>query len=534
MDAKKPVRQLFGIADNRPVSVKNHAIQLMADNSKQVLNQKALQLMADNSRRVNAVAQLIAKANNPPSYSDKSGLPAQLKSGVESLSGISMDDVKVHYNSSKPAQLSAHAYAQGNNIHLASGQEKHLPHEAWHVVQQKQGRVKPTLQMKGEAINDDKNLENEADLKGKEAINQGQSATQLKQISDSGSSNSTIQRVLAANPGGKELAFVKLVNRILKGHYKLAYNSHDHSFSLQRTGGAKTELATDAEKLRSVLANIIANGNTTTINFAEMDNRVYIGGFDQETIDISDVKKFGVFKDSTHKGITAASALVHELHEQFRKQVHHDDLEDAHFDHAIPAEEEAIEGFREGSTPKEYIGESLTNYTQKSKYSYLDGTVVIVTVTVINANITDVKRNKYKNIIAFRKSPEYDEYDSNMDDEEVIRKKVGIYRREVATIERKIENAKRAIARLPATKRINGNRRTNPQLQKRRREKESLEAELPKLKKLLEMEEKLLSEFDASESESESGSESGSESESESGSDSESENSEDSDSGNVG
>jgi len=50
----------------------------------------------------------------------------------------------VHYNSDKPAQLQAHAYAQGTDIHLASGQEKHLPHEAWHVVQQKQGRVKPT------------------------------------------------------------------------------------------------------------------------------------------------------------------------------------------------------------------------------------------------------------------------------------------------------------------------------------------------------------------------------------------------------
>jgi len=52
-----------------------------------------------------------------------------------------MDDVKVHSNSDKPAQINAHAYAQGTDIHPASGQEKHFPHEAWHVVQQKQGRV---------------------------------------------------------------------------------------------------------------------------------------------------------------------------------------------------------------------------------------------------------------------------------------------------------------------------------------------------------------------------------------------------------
>jgi hypothetical protein len=99
------------------------------------------------------------------------GLPDNLKSGIENLSGHSMDDVKLHYNSDKPAQLNAHAYAQGTDIHLASGQEKHLPHEAWHVVQQKQGRVKPTIQMKGNVnVNDDKGLENEADIMGVKAM----------------------------------------------------------------------------------------------------------------------------------------------------------------------------------------------------------------------------------------------------------------------------------------------------------------------------------------------------------------------------
>ncbi|WNJ96742.1 DUF4157 domain-containing protein [Vibrio ruber] len=109
------------------------------------------------------------------------GLPDQLKSGVESLSGHAMDDVKVHYNSAKPAQLNAHAYAQGSDIHLAPGQEKHLPHEAWHVVQQKQGRVKPTMQMKsGVNINDDQGLEKEADEMGNRALAvQRQAATSM-------------------------------------------------------------------------------------------------------------------------------------------------------------------------------------------------------------------------------------------------------------------------------------------------------------------------------------------------------------------
>ncbi|MFC0512939.1 DUF4157 domain-containing protein [Mucilaginibacter angelicae] len=105
------------------------------------------------------------------------GLPAQLKRGVESLSGLPMDDVQVHYNSKTPTQIGALAYAKGNQIHLGPGQEQHLPHEAWHVVQQKQGRVKPTLQAKGLAINDNPALETEADV-------MGQRAAQLKTADD--------------------------------------------------------------------------------------------------------------------------------------------------------------------------------------------------------------------------------------------------------------------------------------------------------------------------------------------------------------
>lgn len=101
---------------------------------------------------------------------NKTGMPDNLKSGVESLSGYSMDNVKVHYNSDKPAQLNALAYAQGSDIHMGPGQEQHLPHEAWHVVQQMQGRVQPTMQAKGVGINDNAGLETEADVMGAKAV----------------------------------------------------------------------------------------------------------------------------------------------------------------------------------------------------------------------------------------------------------------------------------------------------------------------------------------------------------------------------
>jgi hypothetical protein len=67
-------------------------------------------------------------------HPNRTGLPDGLKAGIESLSGMSMDHVKVHYNSPQPAQLNALAYAQGADIHVAPGEQHHLPHEAWHVV----------------------------------------------------------------------------------------------------------------------------------------------------------------------------------------------------------------------------------------------------------------------------------------------------------------------------------------------------------------------------------------------------------------
>ncbi len=108
---------------------------------------------------------------NPPvqNKAAKTGLPNSLKAGIENLSGLSMDDVQVHYNSDQPGALHALAFTEGATIHVAPGQEQHLPHEAWHVVQQKQGKVAPSIQGKGSDINVDPNLETEADVMGAKA-----------------------------------------------------------------------------------------------------------------------------------------------------------------------------------------------------------------------------------------------------------------------------------------------------------------------------------------------------------------------------
>ena len=90
-------------------------------------------------------------------------LPNKIKSAFEYLSGYSLEDIRVHYDSDKPRKIGAHAYAQGHDIYLAPGKEEHLAHEAWHIVQQKQGRVKATTDINGILVNNDAALEQEAD-----------------------------------------------------------------------------------------------------------------------------------------------------------------------------------------------------------------------------------------------------------------------------------------------------------------------------------------------------------------------------------
>ncbi|BDD06455.1 eCIS core domain-containing protein [Aureibacter tunicatorum] len=188
-----------------------------------------------------------------------SGLPTQLKSGIENLSGQSMDDVKVHYNSDKPAQLQAHAFAQGNDIHLASGQEKHLPHEAWHVVQQKEGRVQPTRQMKGKGvnINDDAGLEREADVMGAKAMSMGnKNSSSPAQKKDSGSSTTaqmvsydetTVQRRAFLNHSNSAIELVTEDNNTERDFIYKGPLSGFYSIGMDGTLVERTDLEDDQD-----------------------------------------------------------------------------------------------------------------------------------------------------------------------------------------------------------------------------------------------------------------------------------------------
>ena len=100
-------------------------------------------------------------------------LPGSVRGKMESALGMDFSLVRIH-EGSKAASVHARACTQGMDIHFAAGQyQPHsqrgqalLGHELAHVVQQAQGRVPVTGQVRGVAVNTDPRLEAEADRWG--------------------------------------------------------------------------------------------------------------------------------------------------------------------------------------------------------------------------------------------------------------------------------------------------------------------------------------------------------------------------------
>lgn len=105
---------------------------------------------------------------------NRTGMPDGVKQRMEDSFGMDFSSVRVHPDSSKAPEVGALAYTQGTDIHFAPGQFKPdttagqelLGHELAHVVQQAEGRVRPTTEIGGMPVNDNEALEHEADVMG--------------------------------------------------------------------------------------------------------------------------------------------------------------------------------------------------------------------------------------------------------------------------------------------------------------------------------------------------------------------------------
>jgi hypothetical protein len=231
-------------------------------------------------------------------------LPINLKAGIESLSGLAMDDVRVHYDSPRPAEVQALAHTDGSNIYLGPAQEEHLPHEAWHVVQQKQGRVKPTIQAKGVVINDDPGLEREADQMGSKVASYdsaGKSGTvSLSRGNDA--AKGVAQRKLQIS-GLDEPRRKTLVNMINEG--SMVKFELDPAGLLQQQD---KKIAGTDELSRQLIAGI-GDAQTVILNLVSKDDTFLVDHFRTGKVDYDDLASMPV--DLVH------SWLVHIVVERF-------------------------------------------------------------------------------------------------------------------------------------------------------------------------------------------------------------------------
>lgn len=259
------------------------------------------------------------------------GLPDNLKSGMENLSGINLDNVRVHYNSSKPAAVQAHAYAQGNDIHLASGQEKHLPHELGHVVQQAQGRVKPTTSVDGVAVNDNSALENEATKMGEMALQRATGET--KAVASQNDSSPSLKNNGTAIVQKREIGLFGLEAEVLDRFTFTTFDDatndelgldHDAAYPILNDPNVVLEEHTLGD-LDGLIKVTLDNEVTIPNTFGAVE-RSYTLEFVQKPVDV--LARFGTVKE-TAVAWAKASALWKLLYDSFVQDGHTQQLQAA-------------------------------------------------------------------------------------------------------------------------------------------------------------------------------------------------------------
>jgi len=191
------------------------------------------------------------------------GLPGALRASIRSLSGVDLSDVRVRANSSKPARINALAYAQGNEIHLGPGHQRHLPHEAWHIVQQRQGRVQPTIQVGSQPINTDRGLEQEATNMGARAL--AASASDQPSVLAAGPPGGA-----NPNPGGAHPAASRVFQRLLDEDFPHGGTPQENDTKICRDFANKVSALVDGAYLALLSGNVKGWDGAKFATFAKL------------------------------------------------------------------------------------------------------------------------------------------------------------------------------------------------------------------------------------------------------------------------
>lgn len=275
-------------------------------------------------------------------------LPESMRGFFEPRLGYDFGGVRVHADgeaAESARALHARAYTVGSNIVFGAGQyapgthegKRLLAHELTHVVQQSHGTAP------------------------------------------------VIQRALVAT--GDPAGFVALFNSIVTTQVRLAVDAAGRvSLVSANTPGVPTQ---EQQALTDAVRRIISDTHATTIRFSHgetsadaTDQQVMIGSYAGGRIDLDDLGRLG-----SGEGISSASALAHELTEQYRRQVFSEDYPTAHA--AGMAEEAAVTGATRGASTRTDNPDG--SYEIEVAYHYPDHTV-FVTRVVRNQNIVAVRR----------------------------------------------------------------------------------------------------------------------------------------------
>lgn len=209
------------------------------------------------------ITSAVRSAGRLAGRENRTGIPTQLKERMERSTGLSFDDVRVHYNSTLPARLDALAYTQGNQVEIAPGQERHLPHELGHVVQQKLGVVRANaMHSSGVAMNTDVGLERQAD-----EIGAGKKLAIVQRMR-----NNVIQRV-----GGDKLVFNSKAKPRKKLHQQIVARGWTHRLVRWTVNHPfTTRKSTNG-----------ATGNSATVYYTRLGAHVIVDDVTREIVQVS-------------------------------------------------------------------------------------------------------------------------------------------------------------------------------------------------------------------------------------------------------
>ena len=183
--------------------------------------------------------------------------------------------------------------------------------------------------------------------------------------------------------------FISLINNGLGGYYEASNNNGNLTLTAI---GKEGEMSDQQKEFYGALQSVVGDESTTTIGLVEEDGTIEIGSFETGQIDVCDAQKLGNKDLSEPTALSAQGALIHEIIEQYSKQV--DNNQDIYSAHSIALNyENSVNGstrketgtFQVNNKSGQTIGHSLQSLTTVNKNP------VQVDIIVVNGNVIGVK-----------------------------------------------------------------------------------------------------------------------------------------------